>query len=70
MPPGVQQTLAPADYVLDAVSEPATCARTGRVWPSTQSGRINTVTVDYTAGYGATAVMCRLRFGIGFCWPL
>lgn len=53
---GVQQTLAPADYVLDAVSEPGYLVPApGKAWPSTQSGRINTVTVDYTAGYGATA---------------
>ena len=53
---GVQQTLAPADYVLDAVSEPGYLVPApGKAWPSTQSGRVNTVTVDYTAGYGATA---------------
>ena len=53
---GVQQTLAPADYVLDAVSEPGYLVPApGKAWPSTQSGRINAVTVDYTAGYGATA---------------
>lgn len=53
---GVQQTLDPADYVLDAVSEPGFLVPApGKAWPATQAGRINAVAVNYTAGYGATA---------------
>lgn len=49
---GVEQTLDPQDYYLDAVNSylvPAPDA----AWPATQSGRINAVTVEYVAGYGA-----------------
>lgn len=49
---GAQQTLDPADYLLDLVSEPAYIVPApGKAWPST-AGRINAVTVDYTCGYG------------------
>ncbi len=53
---GAEQTLDPADYVLDKVSEPGYLVPApGTRWPATQAGRINAVEVDYTAGYGATA---------------
>lgn len=53
---GVERTVNPADYVVDTTSEPAWLVPgPGKEWPETQSGAINTVTVDYTAGYGATA---------------
>ncbi len=48
----VEQTLDPADYLLDSVSEPSyVVPASGTSWPSTYS-RVNAVTVDYTAGYG------------------
>lgn len=53
---GATQTVNPADYVVDTTSEPAWLVPgPGKSWPATQAGAINTVTVDYTAGYGATA---------------
>jgi len=52
---GVQQTLDPADYVLDADSSPGYLVPAyGKAWPSTY-GQINAVRARYTAGYGATA---------------
>lgn len=52
---GQLQTLDPADYLLDKVSEPGYLVPgVDKAWPDTQD-RINAVTVDYTAGYGATA---------------
>jgi len=51
---GDTQTLDPQDYVVDNAREPGWLVPApGRAWPSTASG-INTVTVDYVAGYGAT----------------
>lgn len=48
------QTLDPADYMVDSVSEPGYVAPgMGKAWPET-SDRMHAVTVDYTAGYGAT----------------
>lgn len=53
---GATQTINPADYVVDTDSEPGWLVPApGKAWPATQGGAINTVTVDYTAGYGATA---------------
>ena len=53
---GVSQTINPADYVVDTASEPGWLVPApDKTWPATQSGAINAVTVDYTAGYGATA---------------
>lgn len=53
---GVEQTVNQADYVVDTTSEPAWLVPgPDKEWPETQSGAINTVTVDYTAGYGANA---------------
>lgn len=52
---GVEQTLDPQDYIVDAVSEPGYVVPAPNVsWPDTQD-RINTVWVNYTAGYGTTA---------------
>lgn len=50
---GVQQTLHPDDYLLDAESEPGyVLPAPGRSWPATQA-RVNAVEVAYTCGYGA-----------------
>jgi uncharacterized phiE125 gp8 family phage protein len=52
---GQAQTLDPADFYEDKVSEPGyVVPATGKAWPAT-SARINAVTVDYTAGYGPDA---------------
>lgn len=49
---GVQQTLDPADYLVDDVSEPGyVVPARGRAWPETFD-EINAVKVDYTCGYG------------------
>lgn len=51
-PDGVQQTLDPADYYADLVTEPGyVIPARGRAWPTSGAG-INTVTVDFTGGYG------------------
>lgn len=48
----VEQTLDPADYLLDSVSEPSYLVpASGTAWPSTYA-RVNAVMVDYTSGYG------------------
>jgi uncharacterized phiE125 gp8 family phage protein len=53
---GEQQTLDPQDTFLDSVSEPGYLVpATGRAWPTTQD-RINTVEVEYTAGYPDSAI--------------
>lgn len=50
---GIQQTLHPKDYVVDAVSEPAyVVPAPGCSWPAT-ADRINAVEVRYRCGYGA-----------------
>lgn len=50
---GVQQTLDPQDYLVDAESEPGYIVPApGKAWPAT-FGRINAVEVEYTCGYGA-----------------
>lgn len=49
---GVLTTLPSTDYVVDLVSEPGRIMPApGKEWPQTQAGRINAVTVAYTAGY-------------------
>lgn len=49
---GAQQTLDPADYYADKVTEPGYIVpAAGRRWPAT-APRVNVVEVDYTAGYG------------------
>lgn len=53
---GQEQTLDPADYYVDKVTEPGyVVPASGRTWPAT-AARVNVVTVDYTAGYGADAM--------------
>jgi uncharacterized phiE125 gp8 family phage protein len=52
---GVVRTLDPADYLLDSVSEPGYLVPAyEKQWPETRD-QINSVVVNYTAGYGATA---------------
>lgn len=49
----VLQTLHPADYEVDNVTEPGyVVPAVGKAWPSTFN-RINAVMVDYRCGYGA-----------------
>lgn len=49
----VLQTLHPADYDADTVTEPGyVVPADGKAWPATRN-RINAVMVDYRAGYGA-----------------
>ena len=51
---GLEQTLDPADYIVDSVSEPGYAVPgVGKAWPETYD-RINAVNVDVVAGYGAT----------------
>ena len=51
---GAEQTLDPADYIVDSVSEPGYAVPgVGKAWPETYD-RINAVNVDVVAGYGAT----------------
>lgn len=51
---GVEQTLDPADYIVDSVSEPGYAVPgVGKTWPTTYD-RINSISVDVVAGYGAT----------------
>lgn len=50
---GVQRTLDPRDYLVDAESEPGfVVPAPGCAWPATQS-RVNAVEVVYSCGYGA-----------------
>jgi uncharacterized phiE125 gp8 family phage protein len=52
---GKAQLLDPADYYADTITEPGyVVPASGRAWPAT-AARLNTVTVDYTAGYGPDA---------------
>lgn len=52
---GVSQTLAASKYVLDGTSKPSRLVEAdGEVWPTTQH-MVNAVTVNYTAGFGATS---------------
>jgi uncharacterized phiE125 gp8 family phage protein len=50
---GAPETLAPADYTLDAISDPARLLFERR--PET-GRRLNGVEIDYACGYGATGV--------------
>jgi hypothetical protein len=52
---GVQQTLAPEKYKVDAISEPARLVPAyGTTWPSARN-EINSVIVEFTCGYGTAA---------------
>ena len=54
---GATQTLSAADYLVDAISEPARITPAyGVTWPSTRS-QTNAVTVRFVAGYGAAAAV-------------
>ena len=49
---GTQLTLSSDDYIVDTASEPGWIVPApNKEWPATQSGRINSVTVTYRAGY-------------------
>lgn len=51
---GALQTLDPADYMADKVTEPGyVVPGRGKAWPATYD-EINAVQVDYTCGYGPT----------------
>lgn len=51
---GVMQTLDPQDYYMDNHSEPAYIVpAVGKSWPTT-AAHLNSVEVEYVAGYGAT----------------
>lgn len=71
---GATQTLAPANYAVDTHSEPAwVLPANGTDWPSTYD-TANAVTIDYTAGEGASApkeikcwIAARIRADIDGC---
>lgn len=51
---GASQTLAASGYQSDLLSHPGRLLpAVDEVWPDTQADRMNTVTITYTAGYGA-----------------
>lgn len=51
---GVETAFAPADYLVDAVSEPGRLAFAyGKSWPSVTLQPVNGVKIEYVAGYGA-----------------
>lgn len=53
---GASQTLSAALYQVDDKSEPGVVMPApDEEWPETEDGRLNAVTVTYTAGYGAAA---------------
>lgn len=61
---GVSQTLSTSAYQTDVKSQPGRImVAPEQYWPVTESGRMNPVTVTYTAGYGAagTAVPRAIR---------
>jgi uncharacterized phiE125 gp8 family phage protein len=52
---GQLQTLDPADYYVDKVTKPGYIVpAAGRAWPA-PLGRVNAVSVDFTAGHGVDA---------------
>ena len=57
-PAGVQETWDPANYQLDATSEPARlCLAPDADWPDTQDDRVNAVEILYTAGWANAAAV-------------
>jgi uncharacterized phiE125 gp8 family phage protein len=64
-PSGSEQTLDPAEYAVDAACEPGRVVPAyGCSWPDTRD-EIGTVTVRFTAGYGApAAVPAEIRHAI------
>jgi uncharacterized phiE125 gp8 family phage protein len=64
---GVEQTLDPAEYVVDADSRPPRIAAWPSCWPTADCGRPNAVTVTFTAGHAnAAAVPAQLKAAIKF----
>ncbi len=64
---GVSNLLASTEYQVDARSQPGRLtAAPSIVWPVTQTDAMNTVTILYTAGYGAagTAVPRAIRLAM------
>lgn len=63
---GVSQTLATTEYQTDLISEPARITTAeSKIWPSTQGGTYNTVTVTYVSGYTSIAnVPTPIKVGI------
>lgn len=52
---GATQTLAASEYDVDTASEPGRIVLAPeKSWPSTESQRINAVTITYRAGYGTS----------------
>ena len=52
---GDAQTLAASGYQVDLVNDPGRILPgVDLVWPDTRANALNTVTITYTAGYGAT----------------
>lgn len=52
---GADQVLAPADYQMSRRSPAIIAPAPGKSWPATQAGRLDAVTVEFTAGYGDAA---------------
>ena len=53
---GAAQTVAPADYQVDAQSEPGRVQPAyGKIWPASRASTVNAVIVTYIAGYGSQA---------------
>lgn len=60
---GAEQTLADTVYQTDYVSEPMRIALAeNQSWPEIQSGKLNAITVEFVAGYGAAASSVPERF--------
>jgi uncharacterized phiE125 gp8 family phage protein len=49
---GIEQTLDPAAYQVDAKSDPGRIAPVGVAWVTTPSNTLNAVTVTFVCGYG------------------
>lgn len=55
---GTEQTWASSNYVVDTKSTPGRLALApDKEWPTTQSGRVNAVTITMSAGYGAASAV-------------
>lgn len=63
---GNSTTLGSSLYIVDAVTQPGRVTPAiGETWPDTQSGRINSVSITFLAGYGsASAVPENIRVAI------
>lgn len=49
---GASRTLAPEDYQVSKRSPAVVAPAPGKSWPATQAGRLDAVTIEFTAGYG------------------